>query len=66
MLELTKKILRNVSFDQKLFRKELIKSLRWIREGEELQNFKNWCNQEFGSIYPTILNEVFLGYSVVK
>jgi hypothetical protein len=66
MLELTKKILRNVSFDPKLFRKELIKSLKWIREAEDLNTFKTWCIQEFGTIYPSILKEVFFGYSIAK
>lgn len=61
MLELTKKILRNVSFDPTLFRKELIKSLNWIRDIEELKKFKDWCLNEFGSVYPAILQEVFIG-----
>jgi hypothetical protein len=61
MLELTKKILRNVSFDPKLFRKELLKSLNWIRDIDELKKFKDWCLNEFGSIYPIILQEVFIG-----
>jgi hypothetical protein len=42
MFELTKKILRNVSFDPKLFRKELIKSLNWIRDIDELKKFKDF------------------------
>jgi hypothetical protein len=61
MLELAKKILQKVSFDPQLFRKELIKSLRWIRDGEELNRFKEWCQFEFGSKYPAILQEVFVG-----
>lgn len=61
MLELTKKILRNVSFDPTLFRKELIKSLNWIRDIDDLKKFKDWCLNEFGSMYPSILQEVFIG-----
>jgi hypothetical protein len=61
MLELAKKILQKVSFDPKLFRKELIKSLKWIHDGEELKRFKEWCQQEFGTKYPIILQEVFVG-----
>ena len=61
MLELAKKILQKVSFDPKLFRKELIKSLKWIHDGEELKRFKVWCQQEFGTKYPVILQEVFVG-----
>jgi hypothetical protein len=66
MLELTKKILLNVSFDPKLFRKELIKSLRWIKEGEDLNSFKTWCINEFKTVHPFILNEVFFGLSIAK
>jgi len=61
MLELAKKILKKVSFDPQLFRKELIKSLRWITDNEDLRKFKEWCLQEFGSKYPAILQEVFVG-----
>ena len=61
MLELAKKILQKVSFDPLLFRKELIKSLRWIRDGEELNRFKEWCQYEFCAKYPVILQEVFVG-----
>ena len=66
MFELTKKILRNVSFDAKLFRKELIKSFNWIRDIEELKKFKEWCFTEFGSVYPTVLKEVFIGLPTRK
>jgi hypothetical protein len=61
MLELAKKILKTVSFDPQLFKKELIKSLKWIRDGEELNRFKAWCQFEFGAKYPVILQEVFVG-----
>jgi hypothetical protein len=50
-----------VSFDPFLFRKELKKSLKWIHDGEELKRFKDWCQKEFGSKYPLILKEVFVG-----
>ena len=61
MLELAKKILKKVSFDPNLFRKELIKSLKWIHDGDELKRFKEWCQLEFGTKYPLILKEVFIG-----
>jgi hypothetical protein len=60
MLELAKKILKKVSFDPHLFRKELIKSLKWIHDGDELKRFKEWCQLEFGTKYPLILQEVFI------
>ena len=43
MLELTKKILHSVSFDQKLFQKELNKALKWITDAEEVRRFQEWC-----------------------
>ena len=39
MIELTKKILTKVSFDAKLFQKELNKALKWINDAEEIQKF---------------------------
>lgn len=66
MLELTKNILRKVSFDAKLFQKELQKSLKWITDAEEIQRFKEWCIIEFGAIYPKIIKHAFKKLSSVK
>ena len=60
MLELTKKTLKNVSFDPNLFKKELMKALRWLTEPSDLKDLKTWCINEFGKMYPTIVNQVFL------
>jgi type IV secretory pathway TrbF-like protein len=59
MLELTKKTLKNVSFDPNLFQKELMKALKWLTEPADIKAFKNWCISEFGKVYPAILNQVF-------
>ena len=59
MVELSKKILVKVSFDKYLFQKELYKAIRWIKDTEELQAFKEWCILEFGHLYPTIIKRVF-------
>ena len=59
MLELTKKILSNVSFDRILFQKELNKALSWISDTEELKSFKMWCIVEFGGKYPNIISRAF-------
>ena len=59
MLELTKKILRNVSFDAQLFQKELHKALKWITDAEEVQRFQEWCITEFGNKYPSIIRKAF-------
>jgi hypothetical protein len=66
MLELTKNILRKVSFDAKLFQKELQKSLKWITDAEEIQRFKEWCIVEFGAIYPKIIKQTFNQLSTAK
>lgn len=62
MLELTKKILKKVSFDSALFQKELNKALKWITDAEEMQRFKEWCIVEFGSTYPLIVKNAFTVY----
>jgi len=59
MLEFTKKILRSVSFDAQLFQKELLKSLKWITDAEEIKRFQEWCIIEFGTRYPMIINKAF-------
>ncbi len=60
MLELTKKILKTVSFDAFLFQKELNKALKWITDAEEIKKFQEWCIVEFGSIYPLIIRKAFV------
>lgn len=59
MLELTKKILKKVSFDAFLFQKELNKALKWITDAEEVQRFREWCIVEFGATYPIIIKNAF-------
>ena len=57
MLEFSKKILQKVSFDKKLFRKELQKSARWIGK-DEVSVLKIWALTSF-SHYREIILEVF-------
>lgn len=57
MLEFTKKILRKVSFDKILFKKELSKSARWLSK-EEVITLKIWTLTTFAQYKNTIL-EVF-------
>jgi hypothetical protein len=59
MLELTKKILRVVSFDSQLFQKELYKAQKWITDAEEIKRFQEWCITEFSSKYPIIIRKAF-------
>ncbi len=58
MLEYFKTILSKVSFDKKLFEKELLKALKNLIK-EEIKDFKEWCYNEFGNIHGVILNRCF-------
>lgn len=58
MLEYIKTILEKVSFDRKLFEKELRKSLKLL-VGEEVAELRAWCYEKYSGIYRTILNQVF-------
>ena len=57
MLEFSKKVLNKVSFDKKLFKKELQKSLRWLSK-KEMTHLKIWTLATF-SQYKNIILEVF-------
>jgi len=57
MLEFSKKILEKVSFDKRLFKKELKKSVIWISK-HETAALKIWALTYF-SHYKEIIQEVF-------
>ena len=59
MLEYFKTILSKVSFDSKLFEKELKKAIRSLLK-EELKELKKWCYDKFGHLYQNVLNQQFL------
>jgi hypothetical protein len=58
MFEYSKKILNKVSFDSGLFKKELKKSISWVKK-EERTLLKIWCLATFGNDYLEIITEVF-------
>lgn len=58
MYELSKKVLTRVSFDRKLFKKELLKSTKWLKPKESLM-LKAWCLATFGHVYKEVILEVF-------
>jgi hypothetical protein len=58
MLEYAKVILPKVSFSRELFRKELTKCINWVGDSE-LDQFKEWCYDNFRDMYPEILAEAF-------
>lgn len=53
MLEYTKTILRKVSFDLKLFKKELYKSIQYLSI-PELQELESWVFQTYGLKYELV------------
>jgi len=59
MLEYTKTILMKVSFDQKLFEKELRKALNLLLPSE-IKDFRDWCYRRFSGRYEPVLNKYFV------
>jgi len=58
MYELSKKVLTKVSFDKTLFKKELIKSKKWLKPKESLM-LKAWCLANFGHVYRDVIMDTF-------
>ncbi len=58
MLNYAKKVLTRVSFDARLFEKELRKAIKMLIN-EEVQELRNWCYANFGS-HKAILNRCFV------
>ncbi|MGA0559346.1 hypothetical protein ACO2Q8_21990 [Larkinella sp. VNQ87] len=58
MLEYIKTILQKVSFDKKLFEKELKKAISLLIP-EEVKQLKSWCYEKFSNLYLSVLNRCF-------
>ena len=58
MLEYQKMILNKVSFDKRLFKKELLKSFKWL-EPEEIKNLQDWVQDKHNNEHSDIIEEVF-------
>ena len=58
MLEYAKTILQKVSFDLKLFEKELRKAIASLLT-EEITLLRAWCYEKFGKEYESVLNHCF-------
>ena len=59
MLEYVKTVLMKVSFDRKLFEKELRKALNLLLPSE-IQELKEWCYRKFSNSYEPVLNKYFV------
>lgn len=58
MLEFCKKVLEKVSFDRTLFKKELLKAIKWVKK-EELEVLRRWCLIKFGNLYRPLIEDSF-------
>lgn len=58
MLEYFKKILTKVSFDAKLFEKELRKAINDLID-EEINELREWCYAKFAHKYEFVLQRCF-------
>jgi len=58
MMEFSKQVLQKVSFDRRLFKKELMKARRWLGTSDQLV-LKAWCLATFGHMYKDVILEVF-------
>ncbi len=65
LLEYFKIILQKVSFDAKLFEKELRKALSQLIKAD-LKLLKKWCYEQFGNKYKQIIGKVFSTISFRK
>lgn len=57
MFKMTQHILQKVSFDRKLFAKELQKAMRWLKPSERVLLY-TWCLANF-EMYRDVILEVF-------
>jgi len=59
MLNYVKTVLTKVSFDARLFEKELRKAIK-VLIADEVQELKRWCYTMFGKEHESILNRCFV------
>ncbi|MBC7750047.1 MAG: hypothetical protein H7Z76_15995 [Methylotenera sp.] len=57
-LDYVKVILEKVSFDAKLFEKELRKAIKTILT-EEIRELRTWCSEQFGKMYYQVIEKCF-------
>ena len=57
-LDYVKVILEKVSFDAKLFEKELRKAIKTLLT-EETKELRAWCSEQFGKMYYQVIEKCF-------
>jgi len=58
MLEHQKSILEELSYDKELFRKEIVKSFKWLKSYEILQ-LHHWLKESFGQTHGDVIKDIF-------
>jgi len=59
MIEYAEDVLPKIAGYQELFVKELFKCIDWIESPEELDDFREWCYENFDETYSRILDVAF-------
>ena len=57
-LDYVKVILEKVSFDAKLFEKELRKAIKTLII-DEIKDLRTWCSEQFGKMYYQVIEKCF-------
>ncbi len=58
MLDHQKIILEQLSYDKELFRKEIVKSFKWLKSYEIIM-LHNWLKENFGTTHADVIQEIF-------
>ena len=58
MLRYTETILQKVSFNKELFKRELIKAVKWLQK-DDVPLLKAYVVLNFGNTHHDVINEVF-------
>lgn len=63
MLEHQKMVLKNVAYNNDLFRKELLKSLAWLNSND-LTQLRVWLRENYWNIHREIIQDIMYPYRV--
>ncbi|MGD2033797.1 MAG: hypothetical protein PVF73_02000 [Bacteroidales bacterium] len=58
MLDHQKIILEQLSHDKEMFRKEIVKSFKWLKSYEIIM-LRSWLKAKYGETHADIIREVF-------
>jgi hypothetical protein len=58
MLDHQKIVLDQLSNDKDLFRKEIIKSFKWLKSYEILQLYR-WLKKKYGKLHADVIKDIF-------